>query len=164
MSDPEQSDPQANAPLESQGVLANLPHTRPQRATARRTAARKAMNERGAARKPKRTGPASSGAASTRTGAASTGTGAASTRAGASRSKRRTRSTNGRRSDGARATEAIPRQGFECERESASGPVQPPGGAEFLASAMELAGELAKGGLSRGERLLKDVVSRLPLS
>jgi hypothetical protein len=43
-----------------------------------------------------------------------------------------------------------------------SGSVQPPGSAEFAASAVELLGELAKAGLSTGERLLKDVFSRLP--
>jgi hypothetical protein len=42
--------------------------------------------------------------------------------------------------------------------------VQPPGGAELLASAAEIVGELTKAGLSTGERLLKDVFSRLPLS
>ena len=65
------------------------------------------------------------------------------------------------------AAEPVPRQGFECEsdRDRASGPVQPPGGAEFVASAAaEILGELAKAGLSTGERLLKDIFSRLPLS
>jgi hypothetical protein len=57
-----------------------------------------------------------------------------------------------------------PRQGFESESETPSGSVQPPGGVELVASAAELVGELAKAGLSRSERLLKDVVSRLPLS
>jgi len=42
--------------------------------------------------------------------------------------------------------------------------VQPPGAAELVASAAEIVGELAKAGLSRSERLLKDFVSRLPLS
>jgi hypothetical protein len=42
--------------------------------------------------------------------------------------------------------------------------VQPPGGAELLISAAEIVGELAKAGVSRSERLLKDVLSRLPLS
>jgi hypothetical protein len=42
--------------------------------------------------------------------------------------------------------------------------VQPPGGAELLASAAEIVGELTKSGLATGERLLKDVLSRLPLS
>jgi hypothetical protein len=43
-----------------------------------------------------------------------------------------------------------------------SGSVQPPGTAEFAVSAVELIGELAKAGLSTGERVLKDVLSRLP--
>ncbi|MFI4991409.1 MAG: hypothetical protein ACHQHO_10920 [Solirubrobacterales bacterium] len=55
-----------------------------------------------------------------------------------------------------------PRQGFECEGERADGPVAPPGGAELVATAAELVGELAKAGLSAGERMLKDVFSRLP--
>jgi hypothetical protein len=42
--------------------------------------------------------------------------------------------------------------------------VQPPGGAELLASAAEIVGELAKSGLSAGERVLRDVLSRLPLT
>jgi len=45
-----------------------------------------------------------------------------------------------------------------------SGSVQPPGSAEFIASAAEIVGELAKAGLSTGERLLKDVLARLPHS
>jgi hypothetical protein len=42
--------------------------------------------------------------------------------------------------------------------------VHPPGGAELVASAAEIVSELAKAGLSTGERLLKDFLSRLPLS
>jgi hypothetical protein len=69
---------------------------------------------------------------------------------------KRTRSTVKRSQDSA------PRQGFESESDIASGPVQPPGGVELMASAAELAGELTKAGISTGERLLKDVLSRLP--
>jgi len=58
--------------------------------------------------------------------------------------------------------EPAPRQGFECEGERATGPVQPPGGPELVATAAELVGELAKASVSAGERLLKDVFSRLP--
>jgi hypothetical protein len=58
--------------------------------------------------------------------------------------------------------EPAPRQGFECEGERATGPVQPPGGPELVATAAELVGELAKAGAAAGERLLKDVFSRLP--
>jgi hypothetical protein len=60
--------------------------------------------------------------------------------------------------------EAVPKQGFECEGEGASGPVQPPGGAELLASAGEIFSEVAKAGFSTGERLFRDVLSRLPIS
>jgi hypothetical protein len=41
-----------------------------------------------------------------------------------------------------------------------TGTVQPPGGAELIASATEIIGELAKTGISTGERLFKDVLSR----
>jgi hypothetical protein len=60
------------------------------------------------------------------------------------------------------AQEAAPRQGFETDGNAASGPVQPPGGAELLGSAAEILAELARGGLSSGERLLRDALSRLP--
>jgi hypothetical protein len=42
--------------------------------------------------------------------------------------------------------------------------VHPPGGAELVASAAEIVGEIAKAGILTGERLLKDVLSRLPLT
>jgi hypothetical protein len=68
-----------------------------------------------------------------------------------------------RRARPAAAQEPAPRQGFESESDAPTGSVQPPGGVELVASAAELVGELAKAGLSKSERLLKDVVSRLPL-
>ncbi len=58
--------------------------------------------------------------------------------------------------------EQVPRQGFESDGDRASGPVTPPGGIELVASAAELLGELAKAGVNTGERLLRDVFSRLP--
>jgi hypothetical protein len=60
------------------------------------------------------------------------------------------------------AVELAPRQGFESEGERPSGPVQPPGGAELVASAAEIVGEITKAGFAAGERLLRDVLSRLP--
>jgi hypothetical protein len=42
--------------------------------------------------------------------------------------------------------------------------VRAPGGTELATSAIEIFGELAKAGLSTGERLLRDVLGRLPLS
>ena len=55
-------------------------------------------------------------------------------------------------------------QGFESESDRARGAVHPPTGAELVSSATEILGELAKAGLSSGERIFRDVLSRLPLS
>jgi hypothetical protein len=130
------------------GVLANLPRTRPQRSTPRRAAAR--------------------GAGSKRAGG--------SARAAANSSPRkRARSeptatpkralTNARAAPVAVAgSKRAPVQGYESDSEATSGSVQPPGAIDLLASAAELVGELAKSGLSRSERLIKDIASRLPLS
>jgi hypothetical protein len=60
--------------------------------------------------------------------------------------------------------EPVPKQGFESESDSLSGSVKPPGGTELVVSVAEIAGELAKAGLSTGERLLKDALSRLTRS
>jgi hypothetical protein len=126
-------------PREDRGVLANLPRTRPQRSSPRRAAARKTAT---------RTGPARSATTTTPRAAA----------------PRRARSTARRPRDSTPRPDTVPRQGFESDGETMSGSVQPPGSAEFAASAVELLGELAKAGLSTGERLLKDVLSRLPHS
>jgi hypothetical protein len=57
----------------------------------------------------------------------------------------------------------VPKQGFEAESDSVgAGPVHPPGGAELVTSAAELAGELAKTGVTTGVRLIRDFLSRLP--
>ena len=40
--------------------------------------------------------------------------------------------------------------------------MRPPGGTELVASAAELAGELAKTGVAAGTRLLRDLLSHLP--
>jgi hypothetical protein len=58
----------------------------------------------------------------------------------------------------------VPRQGFESESDRARGPVRPPGGAELLASAAEIVGELTKAGFATGERLVRDALSLLPRS
>lgn len=67
---------------------------------------------------------------------------------------------------GKRASKAeedpVPRQGYEAEPDSLAGPVQPPGSAELVSSASELAGELAKASVTAGARLVKDLLSRLP--
>jgi hypothetical protein len=128
------SPPKKSEPADSPGVLSGLPRTRPQRASPRRAAARKAA------------------------AADATDTG----RPSAARAKR-ARSAP-KHTAGHPTNEPAPRQGFECEGERANAPVQPPGGAELVVGAAELIGELAKAGISTGERLFRDVLSRLPLS
>jgi hypothetical protein len=124
------------------GVLANLPRTRPQRASARRTAARKAASataKTGATQaKPAKAKPAK----------------AKTTKAKPAKAKRTAGTTI--------REETVPRQGFEVDGDVASGSVQPPGATELVSSAAELAGELAKAGVTGGARLLKDLFARLP--
>ncbi len=165
MSDPGESERDESVAARSASVLGNLPRTRPQRASARRTAARGARN-----------GAGPSTGASARNGAAGTGAGAtaekpraqrkAKAAAGAGARKRRaaarpaSASATGSRAK-PKAAQPVPRQGFECEGDTGRGAVQPPGGAELVASAVEIVGEFAKSGASAGERLLKDVFSRI---
>ena len=176
---------------EDPGILSQLPRTRPQRSSRHRTAARdgsaaesasmttsSAANgqapaaEKVSGRTAKKAAPRSRSKAarpSAKHGAdGSPGAGAgasASAPTKASRgssAKRRPRPAGPSSAAAPRATPTAPRQGFECEGERASGTVHPPGGAELVASAAEIVGELAKAGLSTGERLVKDVLSRLP--
>jgi hypothetical protein len=146
----------SSPPRNNGGVLVNLPSTRPQRSSPRRAAARKSAQEgraTGGAKphapeRPKRATrkPASADRAATPKRAGSL--------AGPPAGRPRTGS-------GARR-EAAPRQGFESDSEAMTGSLRPPGGLELAASAAELVGELAKAGLSTGERLLRDAFSRLP--
>jgi hypothetical protein len=53
-------------------------------------------------------------------------------------------------------------QGYEPEGDSFNRPIQPPSGAELVASLAELAGDLAKAGVNAGGRVLRDVLSHLP--
>jgi len=143
------------------GVLANLPRTRPQRSSPRRAAARRAAVAR-ASTDATGDSPADAVAAKPSKPAPR---GASGKRATARRAteKRPTRRT-GRLESSAAARAPVPRQGYECADDAATGPVEPPGGTELFVSAVEIVGELAKSGLFTGERLLKDAFSRLPLS
>jgi hypothetical protein len=131
---------------EDQGVLSKLPRTRPQRSSPRRAAARSAS----AAAQATAAAPA---AANGRPPAKAPKAAKATPKRAARRATKPTV-----------PAQPAPRQGYECEGERPSGSVHPPGGAELVASAAEIVGELAKAGISTGERLLKDVLSRLPLS
>ena len=138
-------------------VLGNLPHTRPQRSSARRDAARAAA---AVATAQRRAAGRSSARSRIGGGTAQGGPRNATARATAAKSR-----TMPKRSPGStRRRDAAPRQGFESDGENMNGSVQPPGGAELVATAAEIVGELAKVGLSAGERLLKDAFSRLPRS
>jgi hypothetical protein len=157
------SDPgngQAKPSADGASVLANLPHTRPQRSSARRAAARAAGAGAAASElageTAQRTQRDAQGRPRTK---ASRPTRAKSVTAPAA--KRRKTGPARRSAAGARGSAAVPRQGYESESDRASGPVQPPGGTELVASAVEIVGELAKSGFATGERLLKDVFSRL---
>ncbi len=128
----------------------------------------KAKSAKGAAQtETKRTTPAAHGRPKSAKDSAAT---AQAKSAGSSRrpasAVRARRPRTGKRAPAPRRPVAVeepaPRQGFESEGERATGPVQPPGGPELVATAAELVGELAKASVSAGERLLKDVFSRLP--
>lgn len=187
MPDADASSSATKTPQSEGGVLANLPRTRPQRSSARRAAARGSVAAPSRARKPARAKASKPTLAktqsATRAKAQTTKTtekravepvtqssASASAKAAAPRPSSAVRAKRTRPATRAAAPrrtappqEPAPAQGFECEGET-DGAVQPPGGAELIASAAEIVGELAKAGLSTGERLLKDVFSRLPLS
>ena len=171
MSDGIEHPAQPNSDGEGPGVLANLPRTRPQRASPRRAAARRTAAEKtDAATAPAPSGErtprgsrapsAENGAGEARSAGPVAGAGRRSTR---NRPAKRASAAQGRARRSARKLDAVPSQGYESDDE-ATGAVQPPGGAELLITAAEIVGELAKAGVSRSERLVKDVLSRLPLS
>jgi hypothetical protein len=172
--------------LASDGVLANLPRTRPQRSSARRDAARRTVSAAAGeptgapARKQRPTAsakaqptatskaqptPSAAGRKPRPTAAkAQAATTPASKQTVAKKRPAKAKEKTSATATAERFQDPAPRQGFETERDPVSGPVQPPGGVDLLSSAAELAGELTKSGLSTGGRLLKDVFARLPLN
>jgi hypothetical protein len=140
------SSARTTASADAPGVLSQLPRTRPQRSSPRRAAARAAT---------------AAAAAGTAAGSHANGRRPAATAKPSATSAKRAVKPK-RAAKPVVTAEPAPRQGFECEGERAS--VHPPGGAELVASAAEIVGELAKAGIATGERVLKDVLSRLPLS
>jgi hypothetical protein len=144
----------------SEGVLSQLPRTRPQRSSPRRAAARRASaTALEATATPARSNgrpPSQPGEAANQPREAVKAKKVAPKRA----AKRPAKSS----AKPLVAAEPAPRQGFECEGERTNSSVHPPGGTELVASAAEIVGEIAKAGILTGERLLKDVLSRLPLS
>ncbi|HVA19675.1 MAG TPA: hypothetical protein VMU55_05845 [Solirubrobacteraceae bacterium] len=135
---------QKDASPASDGILASLPRTRPQRSSPRRDAARQS------AKAPKR-------APTTASTGKQEPPKVSKAKAPAGKRAKRTPPKLSHQ-------DPAPRQGFESESDPVSGPVRPPGPVDVLASAAELAGELGKTGLTAGGRLLKDLLSRLTLS
>lgn len=180
VADPNTTDETAPGGRNEGGVLANLPRTRPQRSSARRVAARGTARVGVPAhpRKPARAKrvtamPADAAATKAPAGPAGGASAPATAKAGeaatprsatAAKRKAAPRRPAARNSRQQAPEDAAPRQGFECDGEATGGSVAPPGGAELVATAAEIVGELAKAGISTGERLVKDVLSRLPLS
>jgi hypothetical protein len=131
MSDPQNPNGQAD-PVPHEGILAALPHSRPQRASPRRAAAR------GKAQAVAPTANAKS----------------------AKPKARRAKATKAKPSP--KAEPPVPKQGYEPEEEIELGAtVNPPSGTELVESVADLVGELANSGLAAGERLLKDAFSLL---
>ncbi len=135
MSDSPSGDTPEPASADGPGILGGLPHTRPQRTSARRVAARASQSNAASPRRASKRPSAKPRAAAKQPTPAKKGATASYERA--------------------------PRQGFEAEPDS-RGPVQPPGGTDLVVSAAELAGELAKTGVTAGARVLRDFFSRLP--
>lgn len=182
MNETPKGDPQRTASSDGPNVLAGLPRARPQRSSPRRAAAREARARKASA--PPADVTATNGSTAVSTAVSTTPIGPAKpaaspiTPAKPTMTSRRRTSTAPAEGQSARPTtkrrapkrrpEArpleppVPRQGFEAEPDHLTGPVQPPGGVELVASAGELAGELAKAGITTGTRLLKDFLSRLP--
>ncbi|HEY3866266.1 MAG TPA: hypothetical protein VGL54_09310 [Solirubrobacteraceae bacterium] len=148
-----------------EGVLANLPRTRPQRPSARRDAARHATASAAATtpalpRKPR-------AATAAKTSPSPAPKPAATKKAPAKarpKPKPKPKAKAKAKATAKHVHDPAPRQGFETEGDPVSGPVQPPGSVDLLSSAAELAGELTKSGLASGGRLLKDFLTRLPLN
>lgn len=150
VSDPDRGDSPREELDERRSVLAELPHTRPQRPSRRRADARtRATPQRPA--KPKRS-------ASKRTAKQPSQTSESPRRRSAPRAQRSARPQQ----SAATTRQEAPRQGYEIDAELANTPVAPPSGIELLGALAELAGELASSGISAGGRLLKGAVSRLP--
>jgi hypothetical protein len=177
MSDGTQGPTPADSDGDGASVLQNLPRTRPQRASPRRAAARQSAARKTGAEGSKPRAPAANGGAREATpsagtaGAAATGAPSAASaapeaapRTSSGRAGKRSPSPTSRRRRSTPKPEQVPPQGYESDDDAATGAVRPPGGAELALSAAEIVGELAKAGLTRSERLVKDVLARLPLS
>jgi hypothetical protein len=160
------SDPGAPNSGNSGDVLSSLPSTRPQRRSPKRDGAEQAKPRIKAASGPSAGKAGAAGTARGRaSGAAKAGAAgrtsasrAGKTNAGATAKPRPQPATPRRQS--ARAGKTVAAQGYQPAPDTT--PVEPPTGAEILASAVQAAGDVAHLGLTLGERLLRAAASRLP--
>ena len=150
------SDERPETPIDG-GVLAALPRTRPQRASARRAAARQRAGDAKSETAVKTT-PAK---VKTKTKAKAVKPKTAPAKVKPSSPKTKAKPTAPKKPlepPGGRA----PNQGYEPEEEIELGKtVNPPSGVELVESVADIFGELANSGLAAGGRILKDAFSLL---
>ncbi|HEY2631393.1 MAG TPA: hypothetical protein VGI26_03340 [Solirubrobacteraceae bacterium] len=169
----------SDTPVVEGGVLAALPRTRPQRASARRAVAReKGPKSETAGARPatRKTGKARPGNVKAAGAPAATTKPKAGERSVAkakpTTAKPKRATTPTKRPPAARATRQsqaakpveppAPKQGYEAEEELELGStVNPPSGVELLESLGDIVSELAGSSLTAGGRLLKDAISIL---
>jgi hypothetical protein len=133
------------------GILAALPRARPQRASARRAAARTSTAA-------KRGTAAAKAGAETKTESAR----AAATKRPVAPKKPVLKKKLAAKPIAKPAEQPAPKQGYEPEEELELGKtVNPPSGVELVESVADIIGELANSGLTAGGRLLKDAFSLL---
>jgi hypothetical protein len=126
------------------GILAALPRARPQRASARRVAAR--------------TSTAAKAGTATKTKSAR----AAATKKPVAPKKPVLKKKRATKPIATPGEQPAPKQGYEPEEELELGKsVNPPSGVELVESVADIIGELANSGLTAGGRLLKDAFSLL---
>ena len=141
-------------------VLSSLPHTRPQRPSARRATARGAKQARASVSSAAGSKKAVSAKAAPKNRKTAPSVSTSQKSAAAPRARKRAN----KRLLTSSVRVSAPKQGFETESEIEMGlAVEPPTRAEMITSAIGLAGELAQVGLSTSGRLLKGALSRLPL-
>lgn len=166
MSAPENPDAHPDTPVLDGGVLAALPRTRPQRASARRAAARgkTAKSETIVSAGAVEQAPATKPIKKTKSKAKAKPT--AKPKQVSRRPTTGARGGSPKRQSRPKTTKPseppVPRQGYEPEEELELGnTVNPPSGVELLESLTDIVSELAGSSLTAGGRILKDAFSIL---
>jgi hypothetical protein len=160
-------------PKREVGILASLPNTRPQRASARRSrkprdseSTPRAVTGATAGATPQAKRPSTTKAATQRKPARKASTKTALSPAPSKPSASKVKATRAGKPSAKRivkpAQPPAPRQGFEAGSEVERGlTVGPPSGLELATSVVGLVGEVAQAGASSGGRLLRGALARL---